>query len=158
MATRTTRYTRRPTVPATELARTRVLLSVLQGQRTLTAAARELRLSRVQVQTLLHRGLTGFLEALARKPAGRPRRPATEAALRGDNARLRREAARWQRRARTTERVLEVASGLLTGRVPMRGRATISMPVSSRLTSFPFTPSSPRRPRRTRSSRARTRP
>jgi hypothetical protein len=124
MATRTTRYTPRPTVPATEAARTRVLLSVLQGQRTLSAAARELGLSRVQVQTLLHRGLTGFIDALVRKPAGRPRRPAPEAVLRAEHARLRREAARWQRRAQTTDRLLEVASGLLKGRVPMRGRTT----------------------------------
>ncbi len=128
MATRKSRYTRRPTVPTTELARTRVLLSVLQGERSVTMAARELGLSRVQVQTLLHRGLTGFLEALARKPAGRRRRPAQEAALREENARLRREAARCQRRAQTTDRLLEVASGLLKGRVPMRGRVTRRAP------------------------------
>src|SRR6266508_3134999 len=128
MVTRTTRFTRRPTVPTREVARTRVLLSVLHGQRTLTTAARELGLSRVQVQTLVHRGLRGFIEALGRKPAGRPRRPAPEAALREENARLRREAARWQRRVQTTDRLLEVASGLLKGRVPMRGRATRTAP------------------------------
>jgi transposase len=122
------RYTRRPTVPARDLARTRVLLSVLQGQRTVTRAAQELGRSRVQVQTLVHRGLTGFLQALGRQRAGRPRRPATEAALRQENARLRREVARWQRRAQTTERVLEVATSLLRGRGARRGRAARPAP------------------------------
>jgi hypothetical protein len=62
------------------------------------------------------------LAALRPKPAGRPAMPAREQELLADNERLRRENERLTERTETTDRLLEVASGFLRGRVQASGR------------------------------------
>lgn len=114
-------YTPAPQVPAKLLDRYQVILEVLSGELTVSEGARRLGLSRNHFQTLMHRGLSGFLEALQGKPSGRPPAPESERKLRAESERLRRENERLKKRVESTDRVLGLASGLLRGRME-RGR------------------------------------
>lgn len=111
-----------PVAPAVR-ARYQVVLEVLAGTRSVSAGARQLGLSRMHFQMLLHRGLQGLLTELAPKPPGRPKTASTERGLRKEAERLRRENAKLQARVQTTDRLLAVASGLLQGRLRASGRA-----------------------------------
>jgi hypothetical protein len=110
-------YTPAPKVPPEHLARYKVLLEVLSGEMTVSEGARRLNLSRNHFQTLMHRGLKGFVDELSMKPPGRPRTPAKEQQLRLDNERLKQENERLQKQVETTDRLLGLASGLLRGQL-----------------------------------------
>ena len=64
MASKKGSYTPMPAVPDDLEERYRVTLAVLSGMITLSEGARRLGLSRVQYQTIMHRGLHGRSEAL----------------------------------------------------------------------------------------------
>ncbi len=115
-------YTAAPRVPAPGLARYQTMLAVLGGALTVSEGARSLRLSRPRFQTLLHRGLTGFVTALEMKRPGRPPRPAREVTLAEENARLRRENTRLRAQVAQTGRLLQLASASLTARSQAGGR------------------------------------
>ncbi len=115
-------YTPMPPVPEALRGRYEAVVGVLSGATTVSEAARRLDLSRNHFQTLMHRSLAAMIEALAPKPAGRPPLPEREQELLKENERLRRENARLSERTETTDRLLEVASGLLRGRVQASGR------------------------------------
>lgn len=120
---RKTRYTPAPDVPAKELLRLTAIVEVLAGLKTVSEAARGLKLSRNHFQTLLHRGIEGLVASIRTRPAGRPAPPKAVAALAAEVTRLKRENARLQARVGSTDRLLEVASGLLHGRIrPRRSR------------------------------------
>lgn len=111
--------------PAPEQAeRYQVMLQVLSGQLTVSAGAKQLGMSRNHFQTLLHRGLEGFIDKASPKPSGRPAKSPREAKLEAENERLRRHNARLQERVDTIDRLLGVASDMLKGRVEptRRGR------------------------------------
>ena len=109
-------YRAAPQVKPELLPRYRVVLEVLSGALSVSEAARRLKLSRNHFQSLLHRGLAGLISELERKPAGRPRLSQPEKELRDEAARLQRENERLRRQAETTDRLLNVARGLLTTR------------------------------------------
>ena len=100
-----------------------LILEVLAGKTTVSEAARRLSISRNHFQTLLHRGLTGLVQGVSPKPGGRPAKPQELIELEAELERLRRENAQLKERVGTTDRLLEVASGLLHGRIRPTGRA-----------------------------------
>jgi transposase len=99
------------------------VLEVLSGAVSVSEGARRLGLSRNHFQTLMHRGLAGMVDALQAKPSGRPAIPEKQKELAEEAERLRRENKRLQERVDTTDRLLEVASGFLQGRIKPAGRA-----------------------------------
>lgn len=116
-------YTPAPKVAPEQMQRLALMLEVLAGKTTVSQAARTLGMSRNHFQTILHRGLTGLVEAIGPKAGGRPAKPEELSALEAQVERLRRENAQLQERVGTTDRLLEVASGLLHGRIRPAGRA-----------------------------------
>jgi len=123
MPKRNKSYVPAPAVAPKIAPRLAVILEVLAGSQTVTQGARTLGLSRNHFQTILHRGLAGLVEAIGPKASGRPARSAELIALEEEVQRLSKENARLQERAGTSERILEVASGLLQGRIRTTGRA-----------------------------------
>jgi len=119
-------YVRSPAVPARLQRRYRLLLAVLSGALTGSAAARALGLSRVRVQTLLHRGLTGFVTALE-PPRGRPGRP-VPAGVEAQAQRVSRENTRLRTHLAQTGKLLALVSATLgaRSRAPSRPRARAS--------------------------------
>lgn len=110
-------YTPLPAIPPELRPRLLVILQVLDGAMSVTAGAQALGLSRNHFQTLLHRGVAGLIEAIGAKSAGRrPRGPVVKG-LQGEIERLERENAKLRQRVETTDRLLEVAGGLLHGRI-----------------------------------------
>jgi hypothetical protein len=97
-----------------------VMLRVLTGALTVSDGARELGMSRNHFQTLMHKGLHGFVDGLSPKVPGRPSRPEAEQKLRDENTRMRRENEKLLQRVETIERMLGAASDLL--RKPSRPR------------------------------------
>ena len=115
-------YTPAPSVPREQMERLARVVEVLAGMKTVSQAARDLDLSRNHFQSLLHRSVTGLLEGISPKPGGRPPKPARVAELEAENARLRKENAGLSERVGMTDRLLNVASGLLHGRIQTTGR------------------------------------
>ncbi len=142
MAKKPPAYTAAPQVAAPVVARYQTMLAVLGGALTVSEGARTLGLSRPRFQTLLHRGLTGFVTALEMKAPGRPRRPPREVTLAEEHARLRRENTRLRAQVAQTGRLLQLASASLTARSQAqsrpRGRAPAKRPAAS-----PEAPSEP---------------
>jgi hypothetical protein len=104
-----------------------VVMEVVAGIKTMSEGAKALHLSRNHFQTLVHRGVGAMIEAISPKPAGRPAKPPKLAELEGQVEKLRRENAQLHSRVGSTDRLLEVASGLLHGRIrarPPRSKAT----------------------------------
>jgi hypothetical protein len=110
-------YTPVPEIEAAIGERLEKVLEVMAGRLTVAQAARDLGMSRNHFQTILHRGLAGLTQAITPKAPGRPARPGEVTALEEELARLRHENAHLKEQAGTTERLLQVASGLLQGRV-----------------------------------------
>lgn len=116
-------YTPAPQAAPEQVQRLAMVQEVLAGKITVSEAARTLGLSRNHFQTLLHRASAAMIEAIGPKPPGRPTKSAEQSALEAELARLRRENARLQEQVGTTDRLLEVASGLLQGRIRPTGRS-----------------------------------
>lgn len=117
-------YTPMPTgVPPEQMLRLARVVEVLAGLKTMSAAARELDLSRNHFQSMVHRGVMALLEEIAPKPGGRPAKPENVATLEAEVAKLRKENTRLSERVGMTDRLLSVASGLLHGRIEPTGRA-----------------------------------
>lgn len=115
-------YTPAPPVPPELMQRLALIVEVLAGMRTVSEAARALGISRNHFQSLLHRGVTGLVDSITPKEAGRPAKPREVAALQAQLAKLRRENERLLDRVGSTERLLAAASGLLHGRIRPTGR------------------------------------
>ena len=116
------RYARLPAVPEQALPRLAVVVEVLAGVKTVSAAARDLGISRNRFQSLLHRALGALGQELAPHPAGRRARSPQLAQLQAELKRLQRENAKLRDQVGSTERLLTVASGLLQGRIRASGR------------------------------------
>ena len=74
-------YEAEPTVPPELSQRFEVICTVLGGTRTISDAAKELGIARVNMQTLAHRAKAAILEALHPRPTGPPPRPALQKQL-----------------------------------------------------------------------------
>ena len=116
-------YTPVPEVAPQLEERLDLIVAVLAGRTTIAEAARQLGISRTHFQTLFHRGLTGLAEGVSPKPGGRPAKAKEQIELERELERLQRENAQLKARVDTTDRLLEVASGLLHGRIRPTGRA-----------------------------------
>jgi hypothetical protein len=117
MSTRKSSYTPLPTVPQELLPRLAAIVEALAGLKSISEAARSLGLSRNHFQTILHRAVLALAESITLKKGGRPAQPRTITTLQAQLKKLQRENARLQRRVDSTERLLEVAGGLLKGRI-----------------------------------------
>jgi transposase len=122
MSQRKASYLPTPTVPPELMPRLAAIIEVLAGLKTVSEAARSLGLSRNHFQTILHRGVLGLVGAITVKTGGRPAKPPVIATLQRELKNLERENARLKRQTDSTERLLEVASGLLHGRIRPTGR------------------------------------
>lgn len=122
MSTRKSSYVPTPSVPEQLLPRLAAIVEVLAGLKTVSEAARALGLSRNHFQTILHRGVLSLSESITLKSGGRPARPAEIARLQAQLRQLQRQNARLQKRVDATQRLLEVAGGLLHGRLRTTGR------------------------------------
>jgi hypothetical protein len=110
-------YIPMPGVPPEVAGRYQTMLAVLCGELTVSEAARKLSLSRNHFQSLMHRALGSLIQELGTHRSGRPARSPEEKRLREEAEQLRQENERLRQRAETTDRILEVASGLLQGRI-----------------------------------------
>jgi hypothetical protein len=111
--------------PPPEMAeRYRVMLAVMSGQISVSEGARQLGMVRNHFQSMMNRGLEGFIENMSPKPSGRPAKSPKEAKLEAENERLRRQNERLQERVDTIDRLLVVAGDMLKGRIEptRRGR------------------------------------
>lgn len=115
-------YTPAPAVPPEVMPRLVAIVEVLAGIKTVSEAARSLELSRNHFQTILHRAVLGLMQSITIKPGGRPGIPAAVAVLQKELQQLKRENTRLKKRVDSTDRLLEVAGGLLHGRIRPTGR------------------------------------
>ncbi len=110
-------YTPAPELPPEVVQRLALMVEVLSGKTSVAAAARALGMSRNHFQSILHRGLGAMIEEITPKPGGRPAKPAEIAAMEAELEQLRRENARLLEDVKMSERVLQVASTMLRGRM-----------------------------------------
>lgn len=128
------RYVRAPVPDESNRQLYEAMMRVLSGELTVTQAAESVSLSRVRFQTLMHRGLSGLLEAVAEQPRGRPAKPEKERQLKEELQRLRRENSRLTKQVQSTARMMDIASdwmrkGLSSTRSPTT-RAAQSPPAN----------------------------
>jgi len=115
MAKKKSDYVPAPAISEEDHRRLITVMQVLTDEITVAAAAERLGLSRNRFQTIMHRGLSGLVEGLRPKEAGRPATPEKEAELEGEVKRLRRQNEQLQRRVEVTDRLLTAAGSLLKG-------------------------------------------
>lgn len=115
-------YTPAPEVPPQVMPRLVAVVQVLAGLKTVSEAARSLQLSRNHFQTILHRGVLALVQSLTVKSGGRPAAAPQLTALQKELKKLKRENAHLKKRVDSTDRLLEVAGGLLHGRIRPTGR------------------------------------
>ncbi len=116
-------YVPEPQVPAELRERLEVVMAVLRGELTVSAAAEKLNLSRNHFQTILHKAQAAMIESLSPKEPGRPKVPLREMELQQKVQALERENAQLRGRVETIDRLMEVAGGILRGQVQTRGRS-----------------------------------
>jgi hypothetical protein len=124
MSRRRPSYTPTPSVPPEVTPRLAAIVEVLAGIKSVSEAARSLGLSRNHFQSILHRAVLVMVESIAIKPGGRPRPSSEVTTLQAQLKRLQRDNTRLTRQVDSTHRLLEVAGGLLQGRI----RATRRQP------------------------------
>lgn len=140
-AKKPTGYVPAPQVEGEVRKRLRIVQSVSLGQMSVTDGARELGLSRLRFQTLLHRSEAAAAAALEQKPAGRRAKPAEQKRLEREEARLRRENEKMQARLAQMEQALLLAADVIQGRVEASRQARAKTK-KSRSSSSPTTESS----------------
>ena len=117
-------YTPTPVVPPEVTPRLAAIVEVLAGIKSVSEAARSLGLSRNHFQSILHRTVLVMVESLAIKPGGRPRPSNEVTTLQAQLKRLQRDNTRLTKQVDSTHRLLEVAGGLLQGRIRSTRRQT----------------------------------
>lgn len=121
-------YVQKPKATSEDAQRSATVLSAIVGDLTEEEAAARLGVSRVRFQTLKHRALGAFIEALRPKAPGRPATPEKQAQLAEENELLRKENERLKQQAEMTDRMLTMTSDLLRGRAKLRPREPRSTP------------------------------
>jgi transposase len=112
-----------------------MVMAALTGVMPVSEAARQAGLSRNYFQTVMHRSQQALMDALTPKSAGRPTRSEREVQLEREVEQLTRQNQRLQQRVETIDRLLDVASQTLQGKLnPMtrrpksRGKRTATTP------------------------------
>jgi len=124
MAKKKRSYIKAPTIPTDVQHRYEVVLKVLNGEMSMSAGAKELGLSRLRLQTLVHRGEEALIDGISPQPPGRPRRPEEVQALMDENEQLSRENERLHRDLEISQRMMGVVTDVLHGRVRLRGQSS----------------------------------
>lgn len=124
MTLRKSSYVPTPRADPQILPRLAMIVQVMGGQKSVSQGARELGLSRNHFQTILHRAEANLLSSLAVKAGGRPSRPAQVVSQQAQLRALQRQNATLRKQVAATQQLLEVAGGLLRGRLrpSTRGR------------------------------------
>lgn len=118
-------YTKMPEVPEDVAKRLESVTRVMADRSSITAEAKSLGISRVAMQTLVHRAVQGMIAGVTPRRPGPIPTPESEAALREENERLRRDLRTAQTKSEMAERFLSVAGDLIRGRSgPSRSPAT----------------------------------
>lgn len=120
-------YTKMPEVPEELAQRLEAVMRVLADKSTISAEARALGITRVAMQTLVHRTVHGMIGGVTPRAPGPVPTPASEVQLREENARLRRELRLAETKAEMAERFLSVAGDLIRDRSG-RSRSRASSP------------------------------
>ena len=110
-------YVPMPAIDPAMTERYETVMQAINGTITVSEGARRLNLSRNHFQSLMHRALGSFVEELIPKVGGRPAMPERERQLQEETQRLRQENEHLRRQVETTDRILNVASDLLRGRL-----------------------------------------
>src|SRR5688572_33072051 len=92
-----TSYTKQSEIPAALAQRFTVIRAVLGEQMTISEAARELGMARVNMQAVVHRVEAAVITALQPRPTGPEPTPAAEKQLRGRVEELEKENAKLKR-------------------------------------------------------------
>lgn len=124
MSKRKRTYTPSPSVPSELESRYAAVLAVLSGEMSVTEAAEGLKLSRVQMQTLVHRAKESLVAGVAPRSPGRAAKSEREQQLEEKVSKLERENAQMHSRSQTAERLMDVMGGILRGRGRAPRRAT----------------------------------
>ena len=119
---KTSSYEPMPEVPEAIAARYQTMLRVIGGEMTVSAAAKELGLSRQRFLTLMHRGLGAMMEAMAPHAAGRPGRSEKEKQMQQRLEELESENAQLHKRVEVIDRVLTLTSQLARQRTRPRSK------------------------------------
>lgn len=128
-------YARAPEITDSEtLDRFTVALQVMNGELSMSEAARMLGLTRIQMQTLVHRAQAATLAAVMPQARGRPRKTEQVRQLEHTNRRLRQQLEQAQRELSQKNALLQTASEVLRDRacieprrVQRRSRTTLRM-------------------------------
>lgn len=133
------KYTRRPDIPRELSDRVDKVIEVLSGQTSLSEAARQLGITRVQMQSLKNRALEGLVEGLTPRMSGPVPLSPREKQLLEEKLRLERDLDQTQQRALLYEHLTQELADLVHSQDPLlkpRPRSK-SSPSSSRPTSGP---------------------
>src|SRR5205809_995902 len=108
-------YVPAPTIEQDMRARYQAVLQVLNGELTVTDAAKQVALSRNRFQTLMHRALNAMVNELVPKVPGPTPVSETERELREENERLKRQVQKLEGQVETVDRMLGIASEMVRG-------------------------------------------
>src|SRR5690349_8592811 len=102
-------YQPQPDVPAELARRLEVARAVISGQMTITAAAAELGIARVNMQSLVHRVEAAMLSALQPRPTGPTPKASTEKALEARVKQLSKENEKLQTQLQAADEMMMAA-------------------------------------------------
>lgn len=129
-------YQPRPSVPAQIADRVTVVKAILGERLTISAAAEQLGIARVNMQTLAHRADAAIIESMTPKPSGPRPKSARERELEQELKRLQRENAKLQEQLRAADDMMGAAGEIIRSLRGMPPRP------SSRSSSAPSPPTS----------------
>jgi transposase InsO family protein len=130
-------YTPMPQMPDPVQDRFIAVVKILAGVSTISEQARELALTRTQMQSVLHRSVAAVIEALEAKRPGPRGMPSWEKKLRAENDHLRRHVTKLEKQLDATQSLLGMASQVMRG-----SRGPTRSPASSKRSSEATTPAS----------------
>lgn len=108
-----TSYEPQTEVPAELTQRHEIVLAVIRGEKTITAAAAELGIARVNMQTLVHRAQAAMIASLAPKATGPVPTPARERELAAELKRLQKENAKLQEQLYAADQMMGAAGEII---------------------------------------------
>lgn len=138
-------YQARPTIPPELQQRFDVIREVIGDRMTITQAAEEIGIARVNMQTLIHRVEAAIIETLQPKPTGPVPKPPTEAALEAKVKQLTKENAKLQTQLQAADDMMMAAGEIIRS---LRGLPPESSRTSSPRSKRPPKPSSDEDPER----------